>query len=102
MNEIITPPNIVFTVGMIGILFSIYRYFKEPQIKSDKKESILSLEIQQLKQEILDLKKETINLKDNHIHALQMAIENTNSNVNSLTVQVAKLATIVDERVPKK
>ena len=85
----------MFVLGLLAILFSIYRYFKDPQIKSDQTDGILTLEIKQLKEEI-------INLKDNHIHSLREAIVNTNNNLNNLTVQVAKLSTVVEERLPRK
>ena len=32
----ITPPNIIFVLGLLGVVFSVYRYFKEPQEKSDR------------------------------------------------------------------
>lgn len=95
MNNLFTISNITFAIGILAIIFSVFRYFRDPQIQSDKTDTILALEIKQLKEEIQ-------NLKNNHIHSLEVAIANTNLNLNALTIQVAKLATIIDERNPRK
>jgi len=99
-------------VGLIGIIFTIRAKIQKPQIRSDKVEALLNAQNDVLKVEIADLKKticdnktgqekEMQNLKDNHIHSLDLKIDETNKNVNSLTLKVTELATIINERIPK-
>lgn len=95
MADFLTPSNITFVLGILAILFSVYNYFRNPQIKSEKTESALMIQFS-------ILQKELANLKDNHIHTIEKKIEDTNNNLNVLTNQVTKLATIIEERIPRK
>jgi hypothetical protein len=81
--------------GVLGIIFAIYRQFKEPQIKSDKADTLFAIQIKTMQADL-------VNLRDNHIHSLGLAIEQTNKNVNTLTLEVTKLGTILEERLPRK
>ena len=94
MNEIITPSNITFGLGIICLIFTVYNYFRKPQIEADKIDTVLSLNVS-------NMQKDLINLRDNHIHTIEQKIEATNANLNSLSLQVGKLATIIDERIPR-
>lgn len=95
MAELLTTSNIVFFLGVIGVIFSVYNYFRNPQIKADTKDALMAQRLDSLSAQI-------INLRDNHIHSLQGAIEQTNKNVNALAIEVTRLGTIIDERIPKK
>lgn len=89
-------PNwIIAALGILGTIFGIYSYFKNPQIKSEKIDALMA-------QDIKSLRDDVANLRDNHVHSLQQSLEQTNQNVSNLTVQVATLATIINERIPKK
>lgn len=94
MEHILTQSNITFVIGLVGILFGVYHYFRNPQIKADKTDAILLMRFDNLESNFN-------NLKDNHLHTLGIAIETTNKHVNTLAIEVAKLSTIIDERVPK-
>lgn len=95
MTDTITPSNVTFAIGILGIIFSIYSYFRNPQIKSEKTETVLALKIQNLAEELVDLKK-------NHIHTLETKYETMNTSFNTLANQVTRLATIIEERIPKR
>lgn len=42
------------------------------------------------------------NLRDNHVHTLETKIDSTNKDMSRMAVEIGKLATIIDERIPKK
>lgn len=93
-TTLVTPQNIMFVIGLMGIVFTIYNYFKNPQIKTDQ-------ETISLKSEITVLKGEIKEIKETHLRTLEGEIKNLNSSVNQLSGTVIKLATIIDERIPK-
>lgn len=80
---------------IMGMIFSIFIYFKNPQIQSDKNDALMGQSIHQLQ---LDL----TNLRDNHLHTLDQKIDSTISSVNTISIEVAKLGTIINERIPSK
>ncbi len=87
--------DILFLMAIMAMIFAIFRYFRDPQVKTEKKAVATSFELEALKADIT-------NLKDNHIHTITVGLIETNKAVTSLTVEVAKLSTIIDERIPKK
>lgn len=95
MQEVFTIPNIVFALGLLGTIFTVYNYFRTPQIKSEQSDALMGSEITHIKESIT-------NLKDNHIHSLEVKVDGLSSEVGSLKVTMIKLATIIDERIPKK
>lgn len=95
MNNLITVENIQLLITIGATIFGIYLYFRNPQINSDKKESNIELKIANMQLDVT-------NLRDNHLHSLDVKLDETNKNVALLTVQIARLSTIIDERVPRK
>lgn len=74
-------------------IFSIFNYFKNPQILSDKNDALMNQSISQLQ---LDL----TNLRDNHLHTLDTRVSGIVDSVNAVSIEVAKLGVIVQERLP--
>lgn len=87
--------DIVFSITIMATIFAVFKYFRDPQIKTEKKTMATSIELASLKADLT-------NLKDNHIHTLTEGLKSTNENVVKLTIEVSKLGTIIDERIPKK
>ena len=87
--------SLSYILGCAGMIFGIYSYFRNPQIKLEKGEGLMAMSIKQLQ---LDL----TNLRENHMHTLDVKLDATNKSVCDLEVQVAKLSTIIDERIPKR
>jgi len=93
METLLTPPN----------------YFKNPQIKSDKTDALME---QRLKwntessdKRFVDMQKNFESLllqSNNHIHTVDVKVEALSSSVNMMGNQITKLATIIEERIPKK
>ena len=95
MESLLTPQNIMFVLGIMGVIFGVYHYFKNPQINSQIVEALL-------KEKFEALSKEIQNLKDNHIHTLENKIADNKTDIQNLALQVTRLGTIIDERIPKK
>ena len=95
MESLLTPQNIMFVLGIMGVIFGVYHYFKTPQINSQIVEALLNEKFEALSKEIQ-------NLKDNHIHTLENKIADNKTDIQNLALQVTRLGTIIDERIPKK
>ncbi len=86
---------IYFAVFGVGILFNIYVYFRNPQIKTEK-------ELIQMKADINSQQKEINDIKQLKLKELKTELRHLNNNVNSLSGTVIQLTTIINERIPKK
>ena len=95
MTELITSSNITFVLGLFGVLFTVYNYFRNPQIEAEKTDGILTLKLTKLQDDF-------VNLRDNHVHSLDQKVDETNKNLGVLTTEVTRLGTIIEERIPKK
>lgn len=132
MNEIITPSNVMFALGIIGILFAVYKQFHVPQEELETRQVLTEKDVsskatilaqkeletkalvlaEQVKgkneeneRRFLDMgaKLDTaMSLAQNHIHTVSIQVETLTELVNAINLQVNKLATILDERLPKK
>lgn len=85
----------MFIIGLIGVIITVYNTVRNPQVTSEKNDSLMELSIAQLG-------KDLANLRDNHVHSLDIKLDETNKVVTQISIQVAKLATIIEERIPKK
>jgi hypothetical protein len=85
----------VMVLGIGGTIFGVYSYFRNPQIDSEKVDVVFS-------ERLNVLSKELANLRDNHIHTLDLKIDSLTVNQTSMLVQLGKLSTVIDERIPRK
>lgn len=95
MQTLLTPSNTMFVVGMLGIIFGVYHYFRNPQIKSDENYLLLSSRYE-------NLEKIVVNIRDNHIHTIDEKLEEQGKDINTLALGVRELTTIINERIPKR
>ena len=109
MEEFITPSNITFVIGLIGIIFTIYNYFRDPQIKGERVDALIDQRIGFIQESndrrFGDVHKEieAVNkLNQNCIHTIETKVDTLTSSVNDSKVEIGKLATIIDERIPKR
>lgn len=106
---ILTQPNIMFILGILGLIFTVYRYFREPQIQSDKKDALFA---QQLKfmtestdkrfKDIQDNFQQLLLQSNNHIHTVDTKVDSLNKIVTEVETKLVELTTIINERIPKK
>lgn len=81
-------------VTIVGIIFAVYLYFRNPQIKTDQTTI-------KLRDDITDLQRQITDVKETHLKSVESDIKTLTSSVNELSKTVVKLATIIDERIPK-
>lgn len=87
--------TIVSLLTIFGIVFAVFNYFKNPQVSSEKQDALMGQSITQLQTDLT-------NLRDNHVHTLDTKIDQTIVTVSQMGIEIAKLSTIIDERIPKK
>lgn len=120
MTDFITTSNIMFVIGILGTAFGVYNYVHTPQEKLDKRQAVIEKEVdgkaellakqvQWVKEdndrrfkEIADASATAMNLAQNHVHSIDVKVDNLTVMVNSMNIEIGKLSTIIDERVPKK
>lgn len=95
MESYITPANTMFVLGIAGVVFSVYHYFKNPQIAIERREVGIKGELSLLRQELQ-------NLKDNHIHSIEARLTALEGSNVSLSKEMTRLGTIIEERIPRK
>ena len=119
-------------ITFIGVLFIVYSYFKNPQIKLEKKQLIAEEELKDKasvlaqkevenkasvlekqfgwfmdanNQKFIDMGKrldEAFLLAANHTNTVDKKVDELIKSVNLTNLEVAKLGTIISERIPKK
>jgi hypothetical protein len=105
MEQLITPSNIMFAIGIIGLLFTIWEKVKAPQTKSEQTDALMA---QQLLYEKTAVESRFKTMQENfqglllqnnnHIHTLDTKIDGVCASLNDLSKQVVKLQTIIEER----
>src|SRR4051812_4153529 len=85
----------ILAIAAVGsIVFQVYNSWRSPQIATDQ--TTISL-----RQDIINLKGEIKEIKETHLRTLEAKMETLNGNISTLSGTVIKLATIIDERIPK-
>jgi hypothetical protein len=107
--DLLTPANITFAFGILAIIFGVYRYFKTPQIDTEKKDALLAQQVQWSKEitekRFEDLDKrlgESLAISQNHIHTIDIKVDGIGLTVSQLGKELVRLSTIIEERIPAK
>ena len=95
MDTLLTTGNITFGLGILAIIFSVYNYFRNPQIKTDQVTIRLQEDMESLKGEVNEI-------KEKHLTLVESNIKELSKTIFDLSLTVTKLSTIIDERIPKK
>ena len=105
----ITPSNIMFGLGLVGLAFTIWGKITDPQAKSDKTDALIEQRQQWEKESnerrFSDIQKsigDAFLLAQNHTHTVDVKVDGLTKTVGELNTSVTRLATIIDERIPKK
>lgn len=109
METFLTPNNIMFVLGIIGMIFGVYHYFKNPQVAADKKDALLAQQVQwQIEgterrfKEIQDSFQSLLLQSNNHIHTVDIKVDVLAGKISGVEIAIAKLSTIIEERIPQK
>ncbi len=96
-------------MAVMGVIFGIYHSFRNPQISSDKKDALLDqrvqLEREQTEKRFSEFSSRldsAFTLAQNHVHTVDTKVDALNVSVAKLSNEVTRLATIIEERIPKK
>lgn len=131
METLFTTSNIMFFIGIIGLIFSVYFNYRKPQediekkqIKSDEdlkdKATVLSQKEVENKANVLaqqvQWEKEanekkfvefnlrldnSMTLAQNHIHTVDVKVDQLIASVNKMSNEITRLSTIIEERNTK-
>lgn len=94
MEGFLTTTNVLFSITIIGVIFSIYRSYKDPQTTSEKDSIKLSDRVNNLENDIREV-------KEQHLKAIEGDLRTLNVTLQKLSETVVRLSTIIDERIPK-
>ena len=78
----------------VGVVLTVYRSFRDPQIKADGDTS-------KLRSDLTELGKVVSEIKETHLRSVEKDIKELTTAVNDLSKTVVRLSTIIDERIPK-
>ena len=109
METFFTPSNIMFVVGLVGVLFSVYLYFREPQIKSQTNDALMEQQMKWFTDSVekrFQTQQENFNQlllqSNNHIHTVDTKVEALTKEVVEMGKGIVRLATTIEERIPRK
>lgn len=80
--------------NILAIIFGVYLYFRNPQIKTDQEDIRVKSEIEAIKKQIQEI-------KETHLKTVEQDLKSLTQSVNELSKTVVRLATIIDERIPR-
>ncbi len=81
-------------LGICAIVFAVYLYFRNPQIKTDQ----ITIK---LRDDVSEMQRQIVDIKETHLRSVENDIKTLTNAVNELSKTVIKLSTIIDERIPK-
>lgn len=124
LEKILTPANIMFMIGIIGMAFTIWEKVKNPQTELDKRQAVdriaeegqnkileqrMQWEKEASEKRFLELGNRldsSMTLAQNHTHTVDVKVDQLIKDVGamnlSLTKEVSTLTAIINERVPRK
>jgi len=106
---VFTMDQLLGFLALGAIVFSVYRYFRDPQVNSSQIEALIKQRAQ-LKDEDYERRFASLqkNLEDalklalNHSHTVEIEVRTLNTQFGHLSRELVMLKTIIDERIPKK
>ena len=111
-SQLFTPSDLTIilnVLGILGILFGVYHFFRNPQIDGDKRDALLSQQIkffidgtERRFKEMQDNFNGLLLQSNNHIHTVDTKVDALNTSVIAMGNEITKLSTIIDERIPRK
>lgn len=94
----ITFEQVTFIIAMTGVIFSIYHFFRNPDIKNNLAIQILQKELESQK----DLSALALKTSQNEVHSVYASVSELKKDIDSMKIEITKLGTIIEERIPKK
>ncbi len=123
METLLTPSYITFALGIIGVIFGIYKMFHDPQVSLDKQQDLDKQEAEnkagileerakwdreQYEKRFADMSVRldaAFTLAQNHTHTVDVKVDSLIGSVNAMNLEMTKaitrLDTTISERFPK-
>lgn len=99
----------MFALGIIGLLFGVFRYFKDPQTESDKTDALMKQQMEwsaNANEQRFKNMQESFNAlllqSNNHIHTVDGKVDKVHEAMVEMGKHVVRLSTVIEERIPKK
>lgn len=109
MENLLTPSNITFVLGILAIIFSVWNKVKDPQIASDQRDALLAQQIkffiegtERRFKEVQDSFQGLLLQSNNHIHTVDTKVEALTTAMGDMRNEITRLATVIEERISKK
>lgn len=109
MDQIISPSNITFAIGLVGILFTIYKSIFDPQAEFNKTDALIQQQMKWFTEStesrfktMQDSFNALLLQSNNHIHTVDTKVDKLKESIDTMGREITKLGTIIEERVPKK
>lgn len=109
MEVLLTPSNIMFAIGIISLLFTIWQKVQGPQVKADKTDALIEQRLKFQKESYDEKFKDmgvrldqAFTLAQNHIHTVDTKVDTLDCSIRDMGLKIEKLSTIIEERIPKK
>ena len=109
METLLTPSNIMFAVGVVGVVITVYSFIRDPQAKSEKTDALIGQQMKWLSEstekrfkDMQDSFNHLLLQSNNHIHTVDTKVDKVHEIIASMGKEVTKLGTIIEERIPKK
>lgn len=108
MSGVITFENITFLIAIVATIFSVYHFFRKPDLEADKRITETEKETDKrlcLLEQLLKSERSKNELltdtQKNHLHSIENKVDKNNENIKTLTSEIVKISTILEERLPK-
>ncbi len=109
MESLLTTSNILFVIGLLGVLFSIFKYFEDPKVTMEKTDALMKQQMdffisstEKRFQTMQESFNQLLLQSNNHIHTVDTKVDKVYASVSKMGESIAVLATIIEERIPKK
>jgi hypothetical protein len=83
-------------------MFMAYRAVVTPQQNSQVDDAKLTEQIKNTLDQVAGVQRDLANLRDNHVHTLDVKLNEQKDAMQNLALKVTELSTIINERIPKK
>lgn len=100
---------ITFTLGLIGIIITVFRFIYDPQKKSESNDLLMEQKMTFLREEydkrfgLLQNDLATITKQNqNHLHTIDTKMDSLLASINCITRDLTRVETTLNERMPKK
>jgi len=97
--SLLTTENVQFILLIGGVIFTIYRSFRQPDVDADKHLALVDLRLSTLEVNVKTM-------ETNHLPHIQAKIDDVHNDVSGLrnivTEKFTRLEVLIEERMPKR